>query len=74
MSLPRDREEDFRVTIFNLIQDQVRVVLEGYRALLDMLEQFLKGEKVKKIEEHYRSCKECWKYYEEERRESFKYF
>ena len=53
MSLPRDREEDFRITILNLIQDQVRVVLEGYRALLDMLEQFLKGEKTKNIEEIY---------------------
>ena len=53
MSLPRDREEDFRITILNLIQDQVRVVLEGYRTLLDMLEQFLKGEKAKNIEEIY---------------------
>jgi len=53
MSLPRDREEDFRITILNLIQDQVRVVLEGYRALLDMLEQFLRGEKTKNIEEIY---------------------
>ncbi len=53
MSLPRDREEDFRITILNLLQDQVRVVLDGYRTLLDMLEQFLRGEKSKTIEELY---------------------
>lgn len=53
MSLPRDREEDFRITILNLIQDQVRVVLDGYRLLLDMLEQFLKGEQMSIIEEIY---------------------
>ena len=53
MSLPRDREEDFRINILNLIQDQVRVVLEGYRLLLDMLEQFLGGEKSKVLEELY---------------------
>lgn len=53
MSLPRDREEDFRVTILNLIQDQVRVVLDGYRLLLDMLEQFLRGEQTSTVEEIY---------------------
>lgn len=53
MSLPRDREEDFRITILNFIQDQVRIVLEGYRILLDMLEQFLEGEKTSVIEEIY---------------------
>lgn len=53
MSLPRDREEDFRVTILNLIQDQVRVVLDGYRLLLDMLEQFLRGEQMSTVEEIY---------------------
>jgi len=53
MSLPRDREEDFRINILNLIQDQIRVVLEGYRTLLDMLENFLNGEKPKTLEELY---------------------
>jgi uncharacterized protein Yka (UPF0111/DUF47 family) len=53
MSLPRDREEDFRIAILNLIQDQVRVVLDGYRLLLDMLEQFLRGEQASAIEEFY---------------------
>jgi len=54
MSLPRDREEDFRIAILNLIQDQVRVVLDGYRLLLDMLEHFLRGEQTDVIEEFYR--------------------
>jgi len=53
MSLPRDREEDFRINILNLVQDQIRVVLEGYRTLLDMLENFLNGEKPKTLEELY---------------------
>ncbi len=53
MSLPRDREEDFRIAILNLIQDQVRVVLDGYRLLLNMLEQFLKGEQANIVEEFY---------------------
>jgi uncharacterized protein Yka (UPF0111/DUF47 family) len=53
MSLPRDREEDFRIAILNLAQDQVRVVLDEYRLLLDMLEQFLKGEQASVIEEFY---------------------
>ena len=53
MSLPRDREEDFRINILNLIQDQIRVVLEGYRTLLDMLENFLNREKPKTLEELY---------------------
>ena len=53
MTLPRDREEDFRVNILTLIQDQVRIVLEGYKVLLDMLEKFVNGEKTNVIEELY---------------------
>jgi len=53
MTLPRDREEDFRVNILILIQDQVRIVLEGYKVLLDMLEKFVNGEKTNVIEELY---------------------
>jgi len=53
MTLPRDREEDFRVNILTLIQDQVRVILEGYKVLLDMLEKFVSGEKTNVIEELY---------------------
>jgi len=53
MTLPRDREEDFRISILTLLQDQVRVVLEGYKILLDMLEKFLNGEKTSVIEELY---------------------
>ncbi len=53
MTLPRDREEDFRINILTLIQDQVRVVLEGYKILLDMLERFVDGEKPSVIEEIY---------------------
>jgi len=53
MTLPRDREEDFRINILTLIQDQVRIVLEGYKVLLDMLEKFVNGEKTNVIEELY---------------------
>lgn len=53
MTLPRDREEDFRISILTLLQDQVRVVLEGYKILLDMLEKFVNGEKTSVIEELY---------------------
>jgi len=53
MTLPRDREEDFRVNILTIIQDQVRLILEGYKILLDMIERFVNGEKVGVIEEIY---------------------
>ncbi|MCD6536446.1 MAG: DUF47 family protein [Thaumarchaeota archaeon] len=53
MTLPRDREEDFRINILNLIQDQVRTVLEGYKILLDMLESFVNGAKTQILEEMY---------------------
>ncbi|MCS7132364.1 MAG: DUF47 family protein [Nitrososphaeria archaeon] len=53
MTLPRDREEDFRLNILNLIQDQVRIVLNGYKILLDMLENFLNGAKTEVLEEIY---------------------
>lgn len=53
MTLPRDREEDFRINILNLIQDQVRTVLNGYKLLLDMLESFLGGAKTEVLEEMY---------------------
>jgi len=53
MTLPRDREEDFRINILTLIQDQVRVVLEGYKMLLDMLENFVNGAKPQVLDEIY---------------------
>ena len=53
MTLPRDREEDFRVNILTIIQDQVRLILEGYKILLDMIERFVNGEKAGVIEEIY---------------------
>jgi len=53
MALPRDREEDFRVTILTLIQDQMRKVVDGYRTLLNMLEDFTNGAKTGKLEEYY---------------------
>ncbi|RLG04836.1 MAG: hypothetical protein DRN68_09425, partial [Thaumarchaeota archaeon] len=53
MALPRDREEDFRVTILTLIQDQMRKVVDGYRTLLNMLEDFTDGAKTEKLEEYY---------------------
>lgn len=53
MTLPRDREEDFRVNILNLIQDQVRTVLNGYKLLLDMLESFVNGSRTEVLEEMY---------------------
>lgn len=53
MTLPRDREEDFRINILNLIQDQIRAVINGYKLLLDMLESFLNGAKIDVLEEIY---------------------
>jgi len=53
MTLPRDREEDFRITILTLIQDQIRKVVDGYKMLLNMLEGFVNGVKSDVLEEYY---------------------
>lgn len=53
MSLPRDREEDFRIRVLTLIQDQIRKVVDNYRVLLDMLETYVKGPDTKALEEYY---------------------
>ncbi len=53
MSLPRDREEDFRIRVLTLIQDQIRKVVDNYRVLLDMLENYVRGPDTKALEEYY---------------------
>lgn len=53
MALPRDREEDFRIRILTLIQDQIRKVIDTYRLLLNMLESYVRSPDVKTLEEYY---------------------
>ncbi|MEM3951910.1 MAG: DUF47 family protein, partial [Nitrososphaerota archaeon] len=53
MTLPRDREEEFRLRIFTLIQDQIRKVIDMYKMILDMLENYIYDANVSKLEELY---------------------
>ena len=53
MALPRDREEDFRIRMLTLIQDQIRKILDNYRTLFNMLESYVKGPDVKTLEAFY---------------------
>lgn len=53
MTLPRDREEEFRLRIFTLIQDQIRKVIDMYKMILDMLENYIYDASVSKLEELY---------------------
>ncbi|MEM1584299.1 MAG: DUF47 family protein [Nitrososphaerota archaeon] len=53
MTLPRDREEEFRIRIFTLIQDQIRKVIDMYKIALSMLESFVQDPNPTKLEDFY---------------------
>ncbi|MCL7389011.1 MAG: DUF47 family protein [Thaumarchaeota archaeon] len=53
MTLPRDREEEFRIRIFTFIQDQIRKVIDMYKVALNMLESFVQDSSLSKLEEFY---------------------
>ncbi|MEM4535979.1 MAG: DUF47 family protein [Nitrososphaerota archaeon] len=53
MTLPRDREEEFRIRIFTLIQDQIRKVIDMYKIALSMLESFVQDPNPTKREDFY---------------------
>lgn len=53
MTLPRDREEDFRIRIFTLLQDHIRKVVDTYKVLLNMLESYISGSEPGSLEELY---------------------
>ncbi len=53
MTLPRDREEDFRIRIFTLLQDHIRKVVDTYKILLSMLENYVAGTDSNTLEELY---------------------
>ncbi len=53
MTLPRDREEDFRIRIFTLLQDHIRKVVDTYKILLSMIENYVSGTDSNTLEELY---------------------
>jgi len=53
VTLPRDREEEFRIRIFTLIQDQIRKVIDMYKIALSMLESFVQDPNPTKLEDFY---------------------
>lgn len=55
MALPRDREEEFRIRILTLTQDQVRKVVDMYKIMLDMLENFVNNVGAGGLEELYQN-------------------
>ncbi|MEN2975287.1 MAG: DUF47 family protein [Candidatus Caldarchaeales archaeon] len=53
MVLPRDREEEFQIRIFTFVQDQIRKIIDMYKIVLDMLENFVHELNISKLEEFY---------------------
>lgn len=53
MVLPRDREEEFQIRIFTLIQDQIRKIIDMYKIALEMLNSYVNDLNISKLEEFY---------------------
>ncbi|MEM2909785.1 MAG: DUF47 family protein [Nitrososphaerota archaeon] len=53
MTLPRDREEEYGARLLSLLQDQIRKVMDMFRAVLVMIEDVMNEAPLKDIESKY---------------------